>query len=102
MDHNDELEFELEDILREFGEPAGENEEPEAPQPGSPVLMEDEPEEAEGTEEPEEVSGDTIRLDKIRKAVSESAPDALDQTADLPQAYCKCGEYFPARRRCGL
>ena len=80
MDHNDELEFELEDILREFGGPVEDTSVSAEPQlqTGSPALIEMEPEQ---TEEAEEVSGDTIRLDKIRKAVSEVVPEAMEQTA---------------------
>jgi hypothetical protein len=80
MDHNDELEFELEDILREFGGPVEDTSVSAEPQlqTGSPALIEMEPEQAE---EAEEVSGDTIRLDKIRKAVSEVVPEAMEQTA---------------------
>ena len=56
MNQKDELEFDIEDILREFGS----HPEPDpTPEPAVPVP-----------EEEEEVTGDTIRLDKVREAVN--------------------------------
>ena len=56
MNQKDELEFDIEDILREFGS----HQEPDpTPEPAAPVP-----------EEEEEVTGDTIRLDKVREAVN--------------------------------
>lgn len=72
MDQNDNLEFELEDILREFGDhPSEPALQPEVQPEPDPVIQ----------SEPEEVSGDTIRLDKIRKAVSDTVNQSLDETA---------------------
>ncbi|MBQ7416238.1 MAG: hypothetical protein IJW14_04280 [Oscillospiraceae bacterium] len=72
MDQNDNLEFELEDIMREFGDsPVA------VAQPESEPESEAEPE----TEAVEEVSGDTIRLDQIRKAVSDAAGGSVEDTA---------------------
>ncbi len=62
MDRKDEQGFDLEDILREFGKP------------GSPEPK-PEPEPVE-----EEVTGDTIRLDQISKAVCAVQPTDLDET----------------------
>lgn len=67
MDHLENNELELEQILREFGDTVP-DEPVETPEP----ALQD---------EPEEVTGDTIRLDQIRKAVSETVPDAMDETA---------------------
>ena len=75
----DELEttFGLEDILREFGSPSARPE----PEELFPAPEPEIPEEPEPAEEPaEEVTADTIRLDQIRKAVSQSTPDT-DATA---------------------
>ena len=75
----DELEttFGLEDILREFGSPSARP----APEELFPAPEPEIPEEPEPAEElAEEVTADTIRLDQIRKAVSQSTPDT-DATA---------------------
>ena len=87
MDPKQNQDFSLEDILREFGEhpelypveqivpavePAYEHEpEPEPVPVPAPIT------------EPvdEEVTGDTIRLDKIQKAVSDTAPKEISDTA---------------------
>ena len=73
MDQNENLEFSLEDILEEFGnhEPPSESPEPEATPVYQPV---DEPE--------EEVTGDTIRLDKIQEAVSAIPATPLDEGSE--------------------
>lgn len=73
MDQNENLEFSLEDILEEFGnhEPPSESPEPEAAPVYQPV---DEPE--------EEVTGDTIRLDKIQEAVSAIPATPLDEGSE--------------------
>ena len=71
MDQNENLDFELEDILREFGDHPEQYPE-EAPEPDM------EPEEQSVQED---VTGDTIRLDKIRKAVADTASRSLDETA---------------------
>lgn len=66
MDQKDNLEFDFEDIMREFGsEPA--------PAP-APVAI------AQPVQE-DEVKADTIRLDKIRKAVSDNDAEKLKDTA---------------------
>lgn len=62
MEHNDELGFDLEDILHEFSE------HPETyPEP-----------------KPEPVGGDTIRLDQVRQAVKAAAPDMDDTVPFKP------------------
>jgi hypothetical protein len=61
MAENETIDFELEDILREFSD--------------QPQVIPQEPPQAQ------EVAGDTIRLDQIQKAVSESAEKALGDTA---------------------
>ncbi len=63
MDQNETPSFDLEDIMREFG-----SGEPPKPVPPAPV-------------EEEEVTGDTIRLDKIQKAVSGAKKKNHDDTA---------------------
>lgn len=64
MDQKDNLELDFEEIMREFGsEPAP-----------APVAV------AQPVQE-DEVTGDTIRLDKIRKAVSDSAAEKMKETA---------------------
>ena len=55
MDHNDNLEFELEDILREFGDYSGQDPIPQETEQAEPPVQTE--------EEPEKVSGDTIRLE---------------------------------------
>lgn len=70
MDQKENLEFDLEDIMREFGSHPDEEPAPAA----VPVAI------AQPVEE-DEVTGDTIRLDKIRKAVSDSDAGKLTQTA---------------------
>lgn len=66
MDQKDNLELDFEEIMREFGsEPA--------PHP-APVAI------AQPVEE-DDVTGDTIRLDKIRKAVSGSDAGKMKETA---------------------
>ena len=65
MDQKEKLEFDFEEIMREFGTHP---EEPPAPAPiAEPVD--------------EEVTGDTIRLDKIQKAVSDGMKKELSDTA---------------------
>ena len=85
MDPKDNLEFELEDILREFGDHPElyPQEMPEtASEPEEETLPEQSPvEEADEQAEDEEVTGDTIRLDKIQKAVAASAPKEISDTA---------------------
>jgi hypothetical protein len=66
MDQKDKLEFDLEDIMREFGSHSDE------PAPVSVAV-------ARPVEE--EVTGDTIRLDKIRKAVSDAPAKPVSDTA---------------------
>jgi hypothetical protein len=66
MDQKDNLDFDLESIMREFG-----SESPPAP---APVAI------AQPVQE-EEVTADTIRLDKIRKAVSDSDAGKIKETA---------------------
>lgn len=74
MAENETIDFELEDILREFGDHP-EQYPVEAPEPASEPA-------AELAEPPQaEVTGDTIRLDQIRKAVSEPAEQPLGDTA---------------------
>lgn len=63
MDRKDTGEFSLEDILQEFGEPAAEP----AAVPSDTIRME--------LPATEPVTGDTIRLDTIQKAVAHAAPD---------------------------
>lgn len=71
MDQKDNLDFDFEDIMREFGS------HPEEPAPApAPVAIAQPVEEVE-----DEVSGDTIRLDKIRKAVADSDAAKLTETA---------------------
>ena len=65
MDQKDNLEFDIEDIMREFGG---------HPDESAPVAV------AQPVQE-DEVTGDTIRLDKIRKAVSETDAAKLTDTA---------------------
>ena len=85
MDPKDNLEFELEDILREFGDypELYPQEMPEtASEPEEETLPEQSPvEEADEQAEDEEVTGDTIRLDKIQRAVAASAPKEISNTA---------------------
>ena len=71
MDQKDNLEFSLEDILREFGSEPVQMPEPQ-PEPAPPTPV-PEPE--------EEVTGDTIRLDKIKQAVAKLPERDLDSTA---------------------
>ena len=89
MDRQDEMEFDLNEIMREFSSQA-----PPAPLTGQrepqPVPLEDpvtELGEPEIFEQPKEADpldmGDTIRLDAIRKAVATaSAPDAVRLTEE--------------------
>jgi hypothetical protein len=63
MEQNDNLEFELEDILREFSD--------------APVEAPVTPEQAQE----ESVTSDTIRLDEIRQAVTESTARGMEETA---------------------
>ena len=78
MEHNDNLGFDLEDIMREFGSnpdlyvketPVPEPEPSPAPTPIAQPLDED------------DVTGDTIRLDKIQKAVAGNAAKPVSDTA---------------------
>lgn len=64
MDKKDELDFDLEDILQEFSEHSENHAEPEP--------------------EPAEALGDTIRLDKVRKAVQASQPELTDTVPFKP------------------
>ena len=68
MDQNEKLEFSLEDILEEFG-----SHEPPAPEPEAAPLY-------QPVDEPEDVTGDTIRLDKIQEAVAAMPTPMLDAT----------------------
>ena len=65
MDQNDNLELDFENIMREFGS---------EPEPASAPAAVAQPAE-------EEVTGDTIRLDKIRKAVTGGDAEKLKATA---------------------
>ena len=67
MDPNEKLDFELEDILREFSDHPEQNPVKE-PRPEAEPVGED-------------VSGDTIRLDSIQKAVSAGESRDVDATA---------------------
>lgn len=67
MDSNEKLDFELEDILREFSDHPEQNPVKE-PRPEAEPVGED-------------VSGDTIRLDSIQKAVSAGESRDVDATA---------------------
>ena len=71
MDHKDELDLELDEILREFSPTPKPEPKPE-PEP-DPI-----PEDSEGS-----LSGDTIRLDKIQQAVSAAEAEDLSKTAEF-------------------
>ena len=89
MDSKENLDFSLEDILREFGEhpelyPVEQTVAAAEPVPEPEPEPEPKPEPAPAPiAEPvdEEVTGDTIRLDKIQKAVSGTAPKEISDTA---------------------
>ena len=67
MDHKDELEFNLEDILQEFSDkPEGHIQPVAEPQPPAQEL------------------GDTIRLDKVRQAVKAAEPVTTDTVSFKP------------------
>lgn len=83
MDHKDELN--IDDIMDSFDELIAEYD-ATVFKPVSREPVEAVPEEPQGPEikpqpETEEVSGDTIRLDQIRKVVTETAADSMDDTA---------------------
>ncbi len=87
MEHKDDLSFDLEDIMREFGnapvaildpEPIPEPE----PEPEPEPVIEPEPE-PEIAEPEDALSGDTIRLDKIQQAVSAAEATDLSKTAEF-------------------
>ena len=80
MEHKDDLSFDLEDILREFGDsPVAPVSMPE-PQPEP--IPEPQPTPAAPPEEDDPLSGDTIRLDKIQQAVAAETRD-LEATAEF-------------------
>ncbi len=107
MDEQELQELNLEDILKEFGGPAPEEDVPlpeEEDLPGEDA----EPQPELPDEEDEEVTGDTIRLDKIQKAVAASPlsqdtaifcpieeDDALEQPPAAPEADHAEAEAFP-------
>ncbi len=70
MEPNLELEFNLDDIMREFSD---QPQEPILPTPPEPIQPEPVP----------EVTGDTIRLDQVRKAVAEATTADLGDTAEF-------------------
>ena len=86
MDEQESQEFSLEDILKEFGggDPAEEVPEPEAPgeepaaevpteEPAAEVPTEEPAAEAEeAPEEPETVTGDTVRMDDVTKKLGDT------------------------------
>lgn len=71
MEPNLELDFDLDDIMREFSDQPAEPPKPAAP-PKPPIAQ-----------PVEKVSGDTIRLDQVRKAVAAAAPANLSDTAEF-------------------
>lgn len=96
-----ELEFDLDDILREFGgetapeEPQRETAEEDAQEPEEAVQEPADREPAAPAETPEPVTGDTIRLDDLANAVKEKdtgedtrrfQPVSEEETADAAQA----------------
>ena len=80
MDQKDNQEFSLEDILREFGTQPVQSAVPE-PEPEPEPKPEPQPELPAQEPNEDEVTGDTIRLDKIQQAVSAAAEVDLDSTA---------------------
>ena len=80
MDRNDDLELSLDDILREFSDS------PEAPAPSEPEQPEQ-----------EDLGGDTIRLDKIQKAVADTPISAEATAAFAAIGEPEEGEELPAQ-----
>ena len=108
MESKDNLDFSLEDILREFGEhpelyPVEQTVPPAAPvsEPEPEPELEPEPEPVPAPiAEPvdEAVTGDTIRLDKIQKAVSGTVPKEISDTAVFKPVHIEeeAGEEAPS------